>query len=72
MCSFPKLAKVCEVKTGKDGKVRSAQVEYKKFKTNEIGTLKYSGSSPIKVTRCCQRLVLIVPVEELLVHKNDY
>ena len=67
-----KLAKVCEVKTGKDGKVRSAQVEYRKFKTNEIGTLKYSGSSPIKVTRCCQRLVLIVPVEELLVHKNDY
>jgi len=67
-----KLAKVCEVKTGKDGKVRSAQVEYRKFKTNEIGTLKYSGSSPIKVTRCCQRLVLIVPVEELLVHRNDY
>ena len=46
-------------------KYRMLIAEYRKFKTNEIGTLKYSGSSPIKVTRCCQRLVLIVPVEEL-------
>ena len=67
-----KLAKVCETITGTDGKVRSAKVVYKRFISGEIGTPKYSGSSCVVLSRCCQRLVLVVPVDELRTHKNDY
>jgi hypothetical protein len=72
LCKDYKLAKVVEAISGTDGKVRSAKVMYKRFKSAEVGTPKYSGSTPVVLSRCCQRLVLIVPVDEAVMHTNDY
>ena len=67
-----KLAKVVQATPGADGRVRSGKIMYKRFKVGETGTPKYTGSSPVIVSRCCQRLVLLVPIEEEVCHKNDY
>ena len=67
-----KLAKVTKTATGKDNKVRSAQVMYKRYKVGELGTPRYSGSTPIEVSRSVNKLVLVAPVEESPVHSNDY
>lgn len=67
-----KLAKVVKADPGRDGKVRSCQVLYKNFSSGDKGVLKYSGGTSTVVKRCCQRLVLIVPLEELRSHSNDY
>lgn len=67
-----RLAKVIEAEPGKDGLVRSAKVMYKNYSSGEKGVVKnFKGTSTV-INRCCQRLVLIVPVEELTTHKNDY
>ena len=72
LCKEYKLAKVVEASSGTDGKVRSVKIMYKRFKSGEAGTPKYSGSTPVVLSRCCQRLVLVVPVDEAVVHANDY
>ena len=55
-----KLAEVCEVEPGSDGKVRNVKVRYK----NQGQTGGYEGSKDIVVNRSVHRLVLILPVEE--------
>ena len=67
-----KLAKVTKITSGKDNKVRSAQVMYKRYKVGELGTPRYSGSTPIEVSRSVNKLVLVAPVDEPPVHSNDY
>jgi len=67
-----KLAKVVKTSPGRDGKVRSVSLSYKQLKADDMGTLTYSGGTDIQVTRSVHKLVLVVPVEELRVHENDY
>ena len=67
-----KLAKVTKTSSGSDGKVRSVSLIYKQLKADEKGTLIYSGGTDIEVTRSVHKLVLVVPVDELDTHNNDY
>ncbi len=67
-----KLAKLVKAEPGRDGRVRSCQVLYKTFTSGDKGVLKYHGGTSTVVSRCCQKLVLIVPIEELRTHSNDY
>jgi hypothetical protein len=67
-----KLAKVVKADPAKDGKVRSCEVMYKVFSSEDKGLLRYSAGTPTVVSRCCQRLVLVVPIEELRSHSNDF
>ena len=74
-CDFSmeyKLAKVTRVVPGKDNKIRSCQVIYKRYKTGEAGTPRYTGSTSVEVSRSVNKLVLIAPVEEPLTHQNNY
>jgi hypothetical protein len=64
-----KLARVTEAVPDEDGKVRSVKLVYKSYRT---GTTTYTGSSAVEVRRCVQRLCLIVPVDEVRTHNNDY
>ena len=57
-----RLARVREVHPGSDGCVRSALVEYKRFRTREAAN-EYKGASYTSVRRSIQRLVLLVPVD---------
>ena len=67
-----RVAKVTEATPSDDGKVRSVKVVYKRYKKEEEGTLKYTGGSSTEVTRSVQNLVLLVPIDELKAHSNDY
>ena len=67
-----KLAKVSKASLGSDGKVRSVSLIYKQLKADEMGTLIYSGGSDTEVTRSVHKLVLVVPVDELRIHQNNY
>ena len=67
-----RVAKVTEATPSDDGKVRSVKVMYKRYKREEEGTLKYTGGSSTEVTRSVQNLVLLVPIDELKAHSNDY
>ena len=58
-----RLAKVSEVHPGSDGRVRSATVTYKHFKSGESSRT-YGGAQSTSVRRSIQRLVLLVPVED--------
>lgn len=58
-----RLAKVTETFTGKDGIVRRVAVAYKNTKLGEKPR-EYKGVGYTTVLRSCQRLILIVPVEE--------
>ena len=66
-----KLARVTEAIPDKDGRVRSVKVTYKSY-TCKSGSTTYSVSSDITISRCVQRLCLIVPIEESRTHHNDY
>ena len=57
-----RLARVREVHSGSDGCVRSAQVEYKRFRTREVAN-EYKGTPYTSAWRSIQRLVLLVPVD---------
>ena len=67
-----KLAKVTRVVPGKDNKIRSCLVSYRRYKVGEQGTPRYTGSTSVEVSRSVNKLVLIAPVEEPLTHQNDY
>ena len=58
-----KLARVSEVYPGKDGSVRKVSVVYKNYKTGEKVNV-YKGTDYTAVFRSCQKLVLLVPVED--------
>lgn len=58
-----KLALVTETHISKDGKIRTATVSYKNFRTGEQ-VHEYKGLSHTSVRRSCHRLVLLVPVDE--------
>ena len=66
-----KLARVTEATPDKDGRVRTAKVTYKSY-TCKSGSTSYSVSSDITISRCVQRLCLIVPIDEARTHHNDY
>ena len=70
--SLHKLAKVSKASPGSDGKVRSVSLIYNQLKADERGTLIYSGGTDIEATRSVHKLVLVVPVDELSTHQNDY
>ena len=59
-----KLARVVEVKIGKDGHVRSAKLAYKNYKVGEPLS-EYSGAHDTFITRAIQRLALLVPEEDI-------
>jgi hypothetical protein len=60
------LCVVHQVSSGKDGKVRTVQVMHKRFKTKEgKESPRYTGSSEVILHRSVQKLVLIVPVDEV-------
>ena len=67
-----RVAKVTEASPSDDGKVRSVKVMYTRYKQEEEGTLQYTGGSSTVVTRSVQKLVLLVPIDELRAHSNDY
>ena len=67
-----KLAKVSETLPSDDGLVRKVKLNYMHYKKAENGTQIYTGGNNQEITRSIHRLVLIVPVEELTTHKNDY
>ena len=67
-----KLAKVSETLPSDDGLVRKVKLKYMHYKKVENGTTLYTGGNNQEITRSIHRLVLIVPVEELTTHKNDY
>jgi hypothetical protein len=67
-----RLAKVTQATAGADGKVRSVKIVYKKFKSGEQGTVHYTGSSNTEISRSIHKLVLIVPVDEIPTHMNEY
>ena len=58
-----KMAKVDEIKTSSDGRVRSCQVSYR-IPYSKDDNHKYSGGKVIKLSRSVQRLTLLLPVEE--------
>ena len=58
-----KLARVSDVHPGKDGRVRKVSVEYKSYRAGEKVNI-YKGTGYTAVFRSCQKLVLLVPVEE--------
>ena len=59
-----RLGCVQEVFPGPDNLVRKAKVAYRRYKVGEVG-VKYSGSLEQTVIRPVQRLVLILPVEDI-------
>ena len=64
-----KLAVVSRADPSKDGKVRKVDLTVKKYKPNEpSGSPKYTGSVSVILSRAVQRLVLVVPVDEV----NDF
>ena len=58
------MAIVTEVYPGADGRVRSACVSYKRFKTGESAR-EYGGAAFTSIKRSVQRLVLLVPVDDV-------
>ena len=58
-----KLAVVTGVLPSRDGRVRKVTVSYKNFRTGEKVHV-YKGQMYTSVQRSCQRLVLLVPVDE--------
>ena len=57
------LAVVTDVRPSRDGRVRKVLVSYKNYRAGEkIHT--YKGAQYTSVLRCCQRLVLLVPIED--------
>jgi phosphoglycerate-specific signal transduction histidine kinase len=61
-----KLAQVTNVYPGADGKVRKVDLVVKRYKgTEDPGKPVYTGSAPVILKRAVQRLVLVLPVEEL-------
>ena len=68
-----KMAKVEEIKTSSDGRVRSCQVSYR-IPYSKDDNHKYSGGKVIKLSRSVQRLTLLLPVEEqndnLVIHED--
>ena len=58
-----RLAIVTEVRPGKDGLVRNVLVSYKNYKAGEK-VHSYKGAKFTSVLRSCQKLILLVPVEE--------
>ena len=58
-----KLAIVAGVLPSRDGRVRKVTVSYKNFRTGEKVHV-YKGQMYTSVQRSCQRLVLLVPVDE--------
>ena len=67
-----KLAKVSETLPSDDGLVRKVKLKYMQYKKAENGKQIYTGGNNQEITRSIHRLVLLVPVEELTTHKNDY
>ena len=67
-----KLAQVTTARPDEDGKVRTVEVAYKRYKSSEQGTHKYTGGSTTNIKRSVQRLSLIVPIEESTMHQNDW
>ena len=67
-----KLARVSETLPSEDGLVRKVKLKYMQYKKAENGTQIYTGGNNQELTRSIHRLVLIVPIEELTTHKNDY
>ena len=58
-----KLAIVTDILPSRDGRVRKVVVSYKTFKTGEK-VHEYKGQLHTSVQRSCQKLVLLVPVDE--------
>ena len=58
-----RLARVTEVWPSKDGRVRKVTVAYKNYRTGEKVNV-YKGASFTSVFRSCQKLVLLVPIDE--------
>ena len=58
-----RLARVTEVWPSKDGRVRKVTVAYKSYRTGEKVNV-YRGANYTSVFRSCQKLVLLVPIEE--------
>ena len=59
------LAKVCETHPGKDGKVRTATLTYKKYRIGEA-VREYKGAIDVKIKRSVQRLVRLVTIEDFV------
>lgn len=55
-----KLAEVCSVEHGRDGKVRDVELRYKVQKPSNI----YQGQADMVVKRSVHRLVILLAVEE--------
>jgi hypothetical protein len=56
------LARVVQVHPGKDGVVRKATIQYKRYKVSDK-LHEYTGGRDITVTRAVQRLAILVPWE---------
>ena len=63
MKSEYKLGIVTDVKPSRDGRVRRAEVTYKRYRVGE-SIYECRGAKDVKVTRSAQRLALLIPVEE--------
>ena len=58
-----RLALVTETHISKDGKVRTATVSYKNYRTGDK-VHEYNGSPYTSIKRSCHRLVRLVPVDK--------
>lgn len=66
------LAQVTKSEPGKDGRVRSVELSYKRYLSSHKGTHSYTGGTNVTVKRSVQRLVLLVPIDEARTHQNNY
>ena len=64
-----KLATVSQVFPSEDGKVRRVEIQYKNEKVGEASN-QYSGTQYTRIERPVQRLVVIIPVDELEDHAS--
>ena len=59
-----KIGRVATASAGKDGKVRRVEVEYKNIKPTKSAQT-YAGGGQVIVERPVQRLIVIVPKEDI-------
>ena len=63
MKSEYKLGVISDVKPSRDGRIRRAEVTYKRYRVGE-SLYECRGAKDVKVTRSAQRLALLIPVDE--------
>ena len=64
------LAQTTKAEPGKDGLVRSVELNYKNYVSSHKGIHSYTGGTDVTVKRSVQRLVLLVPIDEARTHQE--